>query len=318
MKCMMFFYIFLKLKVLFGVDDKFGSVEVSKDRQGRNIYRYVYKVYKNGIYRFKIVDINGLVNGSVDENVDKYVLEKTIVIDNIVSSQETINNYINGKFDPTPFLDYEYVSDSEIYITTQKFFLKELIDLQCFYSKDINKNDYGNNSFWTKVETRSFKDDLSGDEVYQFYFSVKNDDLKGNGVYTVKFYNIFLNKYTYSSINIDFEKILEKDGSILYRYVSFFKQRFGFLVYPIELFSNVFTKLNSVEFSDPRFNIPDIYEPFTRTRIISAVDFNFNSILNNNEVFKNIHNIYLILVDVIIIFALLNLAKKNVMEVFSR
>ncbi|MCI9038526.1 MAG: hypothetical protein HFJ29_01375 [Clostridia bacterium] len=164
------------------------------------------------------------------------------------------------------FYGYEYVSDSEIYITTQKFFIYELIDLQCYFSKDIDiKKDFNDKTKWTKVETRVFEDKLTGEEVYQFYFSVKNDDFDGNGTYYVKFYNVFLDKWTWSSIDIDFSDILKVNGSLLFRYVSFFRERFGFLVYPIDLAVNVLNRVKNIQFEDPAFDIPDLKEPFTRS-----------------------------------------------------
>ena len=37
----------------------------------------------------------------------------------------------------------------------------------------------------------------------------------------------------------------------------------------------------------------------------------------DNEVLKNVHNIYFIVVDVIIVFALVNLAKNKIMGVLG-
>lgn len=293
-------------------------MEVSKDEKGRNIYRYVYKVYKNGTYKFKLTDINGLANSEIGEDYSKYVIEKEIKIDNIVPSQDSVDNYVDGKFDPTPFLSYEYVSDTEIYITTQKFFMHELIDLQCFIAKDIDiKQDFNDSSKWTKIDVRTFKDEISQDDVYQFYYSVKNDNFDGNGTYYVKFYNVFLDKYRWSSIEIDFNKILAIDGSWLFKYVSFFRERFGFLVYPFDLAINVLNRVKNIQFEEPEFDIPILKEPFSGQQLINATHFNFNDLLEN-KVFNNIHNIYLTVVDVIIIFALVNLLKNKIMGVFNK
>ncbi len=215
------------------------------------------------------------------------------------------------------FCGYEYVSDSEIYITTQKFFLHELIDLQCYYAKDIEEKDIDDMSKWTKVDTRIFKDELTGEDTYQFYFSVKNDEFDGDGTYYVKFYNVFLDKWTISSIKINFNDILAIDGSWLFKYVKFFRERFGFLVYPFDLAINVLNRVKNIKFDEPCFDIPDLKEPFTNQKLISATHFSFNDLLEN-EVFNNIHNIYLIVVDVIIVFALVNLLKNKIMGVVEK
>lgn len=271
------------------------------------MYRFYLDVYENDTYYFRLCDLTTM----------EYQYEE-IVIDNIVYTQDNAGDYVDGVFRPTPFLSYEYVSDSEIYITTQKFFIHELIDLQCYWAKDVSGEDFNDMSKWTKVEnTRVFKDQISGEDVYQFYFSVKNDAFDADGIYYVKFYNVFLDEWTHSSIEIDFETILMRDGSLLFKYVTFFRERFGFLIYPFDLAINVLNKVKAIEFEEPSFDIPDLYEPFTHTKLISATHFNFNDLLEN-EVFETIHNIYFVIVDVIIVFALVSLLKKKIMEVFDK
>lgn len=172
-------------------------------------------------------------------------------------------------------------------------------------------------SKWTKVDTRVFKDEISGEDVYQFYFSVKNDNFDADGMYYVKFYNVFLDKWTSASIQINFNDILAIDGSWLFKYVSFFRERFGFLTYPFELAINVLNRVKNINFQEPAFDIPEVNEPFTHQKLIGATHFSFNTLLEN-EVFRNIHNIYLIVVDVIIVFALVNLLKHKIMGVFEK
>lgn len=109
---------------------------------------------------------------------------------------------------------------------------------------------------------------------------------------------------------------MKLDGSLLFRYNLFFQERFGFLMYPFNLFFDVFNRVTNINFTEPSFNIPDIYEPFTNTKIISATSFNFNDLLENDTL-KNVHNIYLIIIDAVIIFAFLALIwhkLKGVLE----
>lgn len=270
-----------------------------------NKYNFYLDVYKNGTYYFRLWNA-----------ADNTYIYKTVVISNIVYSPDDVNNYVNGVFDPTPFLTYEYINDNKINIITQKFFIDQIIDLQCFYAKDISKEDYNNKEKWTKVEARTMIDQLSQRDVYQFCFEVDNNSFNADGTYTVCFYNVFLDKYTYSDIVINFDEILKVDGSIIWRYVHFFKERFGFLIYPFDLTINTLKRINTIDYSEPKFNVPDIYEPTTNKKLISAVTFNFNDYLENNT-FKNVHNIYLIIVDAAIIFGLLNLAWKKIAGVFK-
>lgn len=268
-------------------------------------FNFYLDVYKNGTYYFRLWNA-----------ADNTYIYKTVVISNIVYSPDDVNNYVNGVFDPTPFLTYEYINDNKINIITQKFFIDQIIDLQCFYAKDISKEDYNDKEKWTKVEARTMIDQLTQRDVYQFCFEVDNNSFNADGIYTVCFYNVFLDKYTYSEIVINFDEILKVDGSMIWRYVHFFKERFGFLIYPFDLTINTLKRIASIDYGEPKFNIPDIYEPTTNKKLISAVTFNFNDYLENNT-FKTVHNIYLIIVDAAIIFGLLNLAWKKISGVFK-
>lgn len=95
---------------------------------------------------------------------------------------------------------------------------------------------------------------------------------------------------------------------------NWFCDRLGFLSYPVELFVNILNKILNINFAEPILNIPDIREPFTNELFIYATTFNLNSLLTNDTL-KNVHDIYLIVVDAVIIFALVNLAKNKFEEV---
>lgn len=96
-----------------------------------------------------------------------------------------------------------------------------------------------------------------------------------------------------------------------------FSNRFGFLAYPLELILDILNRILNINFTEPAFNIPEIKEPITNTKLISATNFNFN-ILLENETLKTVHDTYLILVDAVIIFALINLAKTKFEEVMTK
>lgn len=93
-----------------------------------------------------------------------------------------------------------------------------------------------------------------------------------------------------------------------------FCDRLGFLSYPLELILDILDKILNINFAEPIINIPEIKEPFTNQTLISANSFNFNSLLEN-ETLKGIHDIYLILVDAVIVFGFVNLLKRKMEEV---
>lgn len=82
------------------------------------------------------------------------------------------------------------------------------------------------------------------------------------------------------------------------------------------MFISIFDHLSNINFAEPVVSIPDIYEPSTNVKIISAINFNFNDLLKN-DVLKNVHDVYLILVDGFVVFSLSNLLYKKLMEVLG-
>ena len=98
---------------------------------------------------------------------------------------------------------------------------------------------------------------------------------------------------------------------------NWFSDRLGFLFYPFELIIDILNQILNINFSEPQFNIPDIYEPFTNKKLISSTTFNFNDLLDNS-VLNTVHNNYLILVDVAIVFGLVNLFHRKYEEVTTK
>lgn len=96
-----------------------------------------------------------------------------------------------------------------------------------------------------------------------------------------------------------------------------FSDRLGFLFYPFELIIDILNKIMNINFSEPVFEIPDINEPFTNSKLISATSYNLNDLLKNS-IFKTVHNIYLLCVDAFIVFGLVNLAKRKFEEVTNK
>ena len=97
---------------------------------------------------------------------------------------------------------------------------------------------------------------------------------------------------------------------------NWFSDRLGFLWTPFDIIIDILNKILNINFSEPIFHIPEIDEPFSGSKLISEYEYNLNSLLENNT-FKNIHDIYFVCVDAVIIFALINLARKKIEEVFS-
>ena len=96
-----------------------------------------------------------------------------------------------------------------------------------------------------------------------------------------------------------------------------FSDRLGFLFYPFEIVIDILTKILNINFANPVFNIPDLYEPFTNNKIMSATTFDLNSLVQSGAL-KTIHDIYLFCVDAFIIFELVNLFRRKYEEVTTK
>lgn len=99
--------------------------------------------------------------------------------------------------------------------------------------------------------------------------------------------------------------------------MDWFSNKLGFLAYPLELILDILNRFLNINFNEPIISIPDIEEPTTGLKFISATDYDLNSLLKN-ETLKNVHNIYLIIIDAIIIFGLVNLLKHKMEEVMTK
>ena len=95
-----------------------------------------------------------------------------------------------------------------------------------------------------------------------------------------------------------------------------FSDRLGFLWTPFDVIIEILENISSIMFGEPVVCCFDIYEPFTNTKIISAFSYNLNNLLENST-FKTVHDIYFVVVDAIIIFAMIHLTHKKIEEVFS-
>lgn len=99
----------------------------------------------------------------------------------------------------------------------------------------------------------------------------------------------------------------------------YFGETFGILYYPFQVLIDFLNRVSGLSSSGTAIiHIPEF--SFTlfgyQANIIQAYDFDFNSILLN-DTYKNIHNIYLMVVDVIMWLGLIYLVKKLSHSIFG-
>jgi len=97
---------------------------------------------------------------------------------------------------------------------------------------------------------------------------------------------------------------------------SFLQEKLGILLLPFTLIGDILTRFLSLSSGAYIISIPAVTMPIWGGTIIPATTFDFAT-LTSNSVIGNMHSIYLMVVDVIIIFALVNLAKKKYEEMMS-
>lgn len=98
----------------------------------------------------------------------------------------------------------------------------------------------------------------------------------------------------------------------------YFGDRFGILYYPFEVVIDFLTRFvnacDSMSSSSAVINVPEM--KFMGVTLISAFSYDFNSLLVNDTL-KIIHDIYLVVIDVIFSLMLVNLAKNTFTEIFG-
>ena len=192
---------------------------------------------------------------------------------------------------------------------------------RCFYTKSPGDN----YSSWDEMSMGSSNNTLTGETEYYFFFTVPKDS--EDCIYYFVFYDNNSQQYgSPSSMNCYFDKMNEYADS-LYPTVSeknnrfndllkYFKERFGFLTYPFEFLVNFANRIFNINYSEPIIHIPELREPVNGNIIFNGLDFNFNSLLDNNT-FVYIYNIYLVAIDFIIVVLFIFLCKKEIEEVFG-
>lgn len=93
-------------------------------------------------------------------------------------------------------------------------------------------------------------------------------------------------------------------------------EQFGILFLPFEILEDVLSKYLNLEEGSGIIHIPTINDPIYNQTIISSQDFNLKQIFSTGPL-KNIHDVYLLVIDGIIVVALISLALKKFNSIFK-
>lgn len=273
-------------------------------------FRFYYHITKNGAYYFKLVNQETGKEEYMTHNITNIIYDET----NTFSS--------NGI--PIPFCTYERVNGQFI-ISTQNFPSDDFKKYKCFY---IDSKDYANNkeySTWKQMGIGTVNNKQLGQTEFNFFFTVPADSEDTS--YFMVFYDCEKQEFgDPATLNCFFDKMNEYADKVdgvekekknkLDELINFFNGRFGFLTYPFEFIATLFDKILHIEYTEPIIHIPEVYIPTTNQKIFNGLDYNFNTLLENSSI-SNIYNIYLMVVDFIIVLGLIVFAKNTLMEVFG-
>lgn len=311
------------LDVSYGYEEVYGysplSVKGYDEEKQMNYCQYQFKVIVNGVYKFKIF------NFETQEITYQTFVVRNIGLDNQYGDDIYYDNYDpDGTFNPTPVLFLEYVDSMTVRIRTQPFSFNELIMLQCFTKFEDENFKQNRNIYSYTVDTGNTIYDDVGDELIKddtielsyFYLDVQVD-----GNYTFQFYNLETKKYTEASINVNIRDFITDNIDNIDKFsdkmIAWCKLHFGFLTYPFEVAVNIFGRTMNINYEEPVIHIPELKDPVTHTTFFEGVNYNFNEAVNINNTTRTIYDIYLIIVDVILIFLFVNLLKKVFEGVFK-
>ena len=276
--------------------------------------RYYYYILKNGTYYFKFLNT---------ETEEEYVLTRTVT--NILKTSS--NSGFNSSGIPQPFVTFERDKSDENYfiLKTQSFSESDILKYKCLYTNSLALATESPEKWDTMENVGSINNFQLNKTEYYFYIRVPSNS--EDCTYFFCFYDSKKNEYgNPSSLDCRFDKMNDYSDEVagvvttkkskLNQLLDFFKARFGFLTYPFEFISDLLNRILNIEYNEPIINIPEIYIPNTDIKIFNGMQYNFNSILENQAI-SNIYNIYLIAVDFIIVIGVLILAKNTLLEVLG-
>lgn len=287
-------------------------------------YRYWTRIFQNGTYYFKFVLILRDENGNLYEipRTEEYFVEKTV--DFI-----TVENYMSDEYIFKPNISLSFNEENQSFIVrTQNILLDKALNLNCFYisydkNDGFNPNDqveYTLITNWNKMEI-DFENNIfmNTSEAY-FYFEIPLINAVDTN-YKIAFYNYFSDKssdivyydFVYDNARDYVENDLKVHLGITVRLNDFLKNiesKFGILGFPISIIRNFSNKILTIQEKEPIIYFPALYEPFYHNKIFDGVSFNFNSLLVHDSVIF-IHEFYLIIVDIILIYLFLKFCIKT-------
>lgn len=236
---------------------------------------------------------------------------------------------MSDEYVPTPVLYMGFDEEEQAFIIqTQNLILDKALNMKCYYTSDLENNEVYT---WQEMEiefcTNDYTHSINDNNEAYFYFKIPLVGAEDT-TYRIVFYNYLSEKLsdvvTYEFIYEEAVEYIENDLGIksnisvrLNILLNYFKERLGFVVYPFEFIGDFLNRILNIEYKEPIIRIPELTIPGTEEKVFNGYEYNFNDMLKN-EAIANFYNIYLVVVDAIIIVGVIILAKNTFMEVVSK
>ncbi len=268
-----------------------SNAEIETSDYDNTLFRFKFPIEYTGTYDFAFVRGN---ERSADNSI-------YVDIFNLGDNELETTGIFDSSIPTLSISELDYFSYEEIFGYSQWFNEHDIQYLIYYRNKDMS--DFEEFTDYT-IEKNSenqwrYKLRFTYDSTYYFRLVLKFEN-------TILYGNISTFDCTYFSSLSDFD-ILKDELMGLCR------NSLGFLFYPFDLIFTILDRFLNIKFENPQINIPDIYLPFSgqNYKLIDSFTFNFTDYINQNNIFKTIHNFILIGSDFIIIWGVVHLLRKE-------
>lgn len=280
-----------------------GDLDYADDKFVFNIYKGISlenNLYDYSLYKSILLDSSSSYLHAVDLHLQYYIPQEKLGID--LSNGKNYMFELKEKGGDTVYSSVSFTISG----LTEGEEIKN--------SQDVTNDKLDEQTNAIKDQTEATKEQT---EVNKNIFEKIGDILSYINPFSENFFVYKLIELLVDAIKSLFIPSDDFFGNYFNELKDWFSDRLGFLFYPFELIIDILNKILSINFSEPIFNVPDISEPFTGSKLISATTFNLSSLLENG-IFNTVHEIYFICVDAFITFKLVNLFKRKYEEVTEK
>ena len=263
-----------------------------------DFYIFSYPFSESNIYEEKIYT-------SIDSN-GKVSYDQFVTFDFPFESINSINsNWSNSYFHPYLRVDYKEIPNlnSSVEVINAMFTSENAIPMSIEEYISNSDIDYYEPEFLPYEEEKEDKDGFIADLIEDIITKFKVSFITT----WVKIKTLFINLFVPSD---DFFKNAWEAN------FKFLEDKLGFLFLPISILEEVLKHFLNLGNGSGVIHIPTIKDPIYSQTLISAQDFNLKQIFSTGAI-GTAHDVYLIVIDILIVVGLINLSWKKFNLIFK-